>query len=261
MRRRRSRPRHRTVRPGRGAHDALDALAYGLKSRSIAWILDADIRAFFDTISHEWLIRFVEHRIADKRIIRLISKWLKAGVLEDGKRIATEEGTPQGAVASPLLANIYLHYVFDTWVAAWRKRRATGAMIVVRYADDTVVGFQHKGDAVAFRRDLDERLAKFALELNGEKTRLIAFGRFVAEGRKARGERKPETFDFLGFTHICGQKRNGKGFQLHRKTRRGHKWAFIKRVAEGLRRIRHRPIDEQGRWLAKVLQGHYGFQP
>ena len=180
-------------------------------------------------------------------------------MLEDGKRIATEEGTPQGAVASPLLANIYLHYVFDAWVAAWRKRRVTGAMIVVRYADDTVVGFQHKGDAVAFRRDLDERLAKFALELNGEKTRLIAFGRFVAEGRKARGERKPETFDFLGFTHICGQKRNGKGFQLHRKTRRGHKWAFIKRVAEGLKRMRHRPIDEQGRWLAKVLQGHYGY--
>lgn len=180
-------------------------------------------------------------------------------MLEDGKRIATGEGTPQGAVASLLLANIYLHYVFDAWVAAWRKRRATGAMIVVRYADDTVVGFQHKGDAVAFRRDLDERLAKFALELNEEKTRLIAFGRFVAEGRRARGERKPDTFDFLGFTHICGQKRNGKGFQLHRKTRRGHKWAFIGRVAEGLKRIRHRPIDEQGRWLAKVLQGHYGY--
>ena len=215
-------------RPGRGAHDALDAFAYGLKSRSIAWIFDADIRAFFDTISHKWLLRFVEHRIADKRIIRLIAKWLKAGVLEEGKRVQTREGTPQGAVVSPLLANIYLHYVYDAWVAAWRKRRATGAMIVVRYADDTVVGFQHKGDAVAFRRDLNERLAKFALELNREKTRLIAFGRFVAERRKARGERKPDTFDFLGFTHICGQKRNGKGFQLHRKTRRGRKWAFFK---------------------------------
>ena len=246
-------------RPGRSQHDALDALAYGLKSRSIAWILDADIRAFFDKISHEWLIRFVEHRIADKRIVRLIVKWLKAGVLDDNKRIRTKEGTPQGAVISPLLANICLHYVHDVWVAVWRKRRATGAMIVVRYADDTVVGFQHKGDAAAFRRDLNERLAKFALELNAEKTRLIAFGRFVAERRKERGERKPDTFDFLGFTHICGLKRNGKGFQLHRKTRRGRKWALIKRVAEGLRRIRHRPIDEQGRWLAKVLQGHYGY--
>ena len=172
-------------RPGRSQHDALDALAYGLKSRSIAWILDADIRALFDKISHEWLIRFVEHRIADKRIVRLIVKWLKAGVLDDNKRIRTKEGTPQGAVISPLLANIYLHYVHDVWVAVWRKRRATGAMIVVRYADDTVVGFQHKGDAAAFQRDLNERLAKFALELNGKKTRLIAFGRFVAERRKA----------------------------------------------------------------------------
>ena len=239
-------------RPGRSQHDALDALAYGLKSRSIAWILDADIRAFFDKISHEWLIRFVEHRIADKRIVRLIVKWLKAGVLDDNKRIRTKEGTPQGAVISPLLANIYLHYVHDVWVAVWRKRRATGAMIVVRYADDTVVGFQHKGDAAAFRRDLNERLAKFALELNGEKTRLIAFGRFVAERRKERGERKPDTFDFLGFTHICGLKRNGKGFQLHRKTRRGRKWGAHQ---TGRRGVETHPAQTNRRTGAVAGQG------
>lgn len=246
-------------RPGRGQHDALDALAYGIKSRSVAWILDADIRAFFDTISHTWLIRFVEHRIADKRVVRLIAKWLKAGVMEKGTRIRTSKGTPQGAVISPLLANIYLHYVYDLWVEAWRRRHATGAMIVVRYADDTVVGFQNRGDAVVFLRDLKDRLAKFALELNGEKTRLIAFGRFAARDAERRGKKKPETFDFLGFTHICGMKRNGKGFQLRRKTKRKRKWALVNRVVEELKRIRHTPIDEQGEWLASVLRGHYAY--
>src|SRR3982751_390094 len=196
-------------RPGRSQHDALDALAYGIKGRNVRWILDADIRAFFDTLSHDWLVRFVEHRIGDRRIVRLIQKWLKAGVLEQGLRVATEEGTPQGAVISPLLANIYLHYVYDLWVQAWRKRHATGDMVVVRYADDTIVGFEHQGDAVLFLRELEERLAAFALDLHPEKTRLIAFGRFVAERRRARGEGKPETFDFLGFTHICGAKKNG----------------------------------------------------
>jgi len=246
-------------RPGRGQHDALDALAYGIKSRSIAWVLDADIRAFFDTLGHDWLIRFVEQRIADKRIVRLIAKWLKAGVVDNGTRVETKEGTPQGAVISPLLANIYLHYVYDVWVEAWRRRHATGAMIVVRYADDTVVGFEHQGDAVAFLSDLKSRLGKFALSLNEKKSRLIAFGRFAARNRRARGEGRPETFDFLGFTHICGAKKNGKGFQLIRKTKRKRKWAFVTRTAEELRRIRHSPIDEQGQWLARALRGYYNY--
>jgi len=246
-------------RPGRGQHDALDALAYGIKSRSIAWVLDADIRAFFDTLGHDWLIRFVEQRIADKRIVRLIAKWLKAGVVDNGTRVETKEGTPQGAVISPLLANIYLHYVYDVWVEAWRRRHATGAMIVVRYADDTVVGFEHQGDAVAFLSDLKSRLGKFALSLNEKKSRLIAFGRFAARNRRARGEGRPQTFDFLGFTHICGAKKNGKGFQLIRKTKRKRKWAFVTRTAEELRRIRHSPIDEQGQWLARALRGYYNY--
>jgi RNA-directed DNA polymerase len=198
-------------RPGRSQHDALDALAYGIKGRYIWWILDADIRSFFDSISHEWLICFLEHRIGDRRIIRLIQKWLTAGVLERGLWSETKEGTPQGAVVSPLLANVYLHYVYDLWVQAWRKRQATGDMIVVRYADDTIVGFQHQKEAELFLQHLRERLRKFALELHPEKTRLIEFGRFAAERRLRRGEGKPETFDFLGFTHICGFKRNGTG--------------------------------------------------
>lgn len=246
-------------RPGRSQHDALDALAFGIKGRYIWWILDADIRSFFDTISHEWLIRFVEHRIGDRRVIRLLQKWLKAGVLEKGTWSETKEGTPQGAVISPLLANIYLHYVYDLWVQAWRERYATGDMIVVRYADDTIVGFQHKNVAELFLRDMRERLAKFALEVHPGKTRLIAFGRFVAERRAKRGEGKPETFDFLGFTHICGTKLNGRGFQLRRKTKRKRKQALLNEIAAELRRIRHAPIDEQGRWLASVLRGHYAY--
>ena len=237
-------------RPGRGQHDALDALAYGIKGRNVRWIFDADIRSFFDRISHEWLIRFVEHRIGDRRIVRLIQKWLKAGVMDEGVLVKMTEGTPQGAVISPLLANIYLHYVYDLWVQRWRKRHATGDMIVVRYADDTVVGFQNSGDAKQFHDDLKERLKQFALDLHPEKTRLVAFGRFV---------RRPGTFDFLGFTHISGKKRNGKGFQLWRKTSCKRKWAFISRIAEELRRHRHAPIDEQGRWLASVLKGHYAY--
>jgi RNA-directed DNA polymerase len=246
-------------RPGRCQHDALDALAYGIKGRYIWWILDADIRSFFDSISHEWLIRFVEHRIGDPRIIRLIRKWLSAGVLEDGLWKETVQGTPQGAVISPLLANIYLHYVYDLWAQAWRKRHASGDLIIIRYADDTIVGFQHRQDAECFLADLRERLAKFALELHPEKTRLIEFGRFAAERRAKRGDGKPETFDFLGFTHICGTKRGNKGFQLRRKTKRKRKQAFLNEVAEELRRIRHSPIDEQGRWLASALRGHYAY--
>jgi RNA-directed DNA polymerase len=246
-------------RPGRRQHDALDALAYGIKGRNVRWILDADIRSFFDTISHDWLIRFVAHRIGDKRILRLIQKWLKAGVLERGLHVTTEEGTPQGAVISPLLANIYLHYVYDLWVHAWRQRHATGDMIVVRYADDTIVGFEHERDATRFKDDLAARLASFALTLHPEKTRLIAFGRFVADARRARGDGKPETFDFLGFTHICGTKRNGRGFQLRRKTKRKRKWALVQRIGDELRRMRHDPIDEQGRQLASILKGHYAY--
>jgi RNA-directed DNA polymerase len=246
-------------RPGRGQHDALDALAYGIKGRNVRWVLDADIRSFFDTISHDWLIRFVEHRIGDRRIIRLIQKWLKVGVLDKGRRVVTEEGTPQGAVISPLLANIYLHYAYDLWVKAWRERHATGDMIVVRYADDTIVGFQHQQDAKHFLGDLKERFAKFALELHPDKTRLVAFGRFVAEQRRARGEGRPETFDFLGFTHICGTKRNGRGFQLQRKTKLKSKWATITRIGEELRRMRHEPIDDQGARLARMLEGHYAY--
>lgn len=251
-------------RPGRRQHDALDALAFGLKGRSIRWVLDADIRAFFDTIDHSWLIRFLEHRIGDQRIIRLIRKWLKAGVLDKGLHVETEEGTPQGAVISPLLANIYLHYVYDLWVQAWRRRHATGDIIVVRYADDTIVGFQRRADATRFLDELKERLTEFALDLHPDKTRLIAFGRFIAEQRQARGEGRPETFDFLGFTHICGvkQSRAEKGrssFQLLRKTRRKRKWATIRTIKMELSRIRHEPIDEQGRRLASMLQGHYAY--
>ena len=246
-------------RPGRGQHDALDALAYGIKGRNVRWILDADIRSFFDTISHTWLIRFLEHRIGDRRVIRLIQKWLKAGVLDKNGPVASTAGTPQGAVISPLLANVYLHYAYDLWVQAWRRRHATGDMIVVRYADDTIVGFQHQDDADRFLADLKDRLATFTLELHPEKTRLIAFGRFVADQRRARGERRPETFDFLGFTHICGRKRGGRTFQLRRKTKRERRWSTIRRIGEDLRRMRHHAIDEQGRKLASMLEGRYAY--
>lgn len=246
-------------RPGRRQHDALDALAYGIKGRNIWWILDADISRFFDTISHDWLIQFLKHRIGDSRIIRLIQKWLTAGVLEGGLHSETTEGSPQGAVISPLLSNIYLHYVYDLWIQAWRKRHATGDMIVVRYADDTIVGFQSSSDANRFLHNLKERLAKFKLELHPDKTRLIAFGRFVAERRTKRGLGKPETFDFLGFTHICDQKRGGKGFQLRRKSKRRRQSESLKRIGTELRHKRSTPIDEQGRWLASVLRGHYAY--
>jgi len=246
-------------RPRRSQHDALDAVAFGIKGRYIWWVLDADIRRFFDTMSHAWLIRFLEHRIGDRRVIRLIQKWLNAGVLEDGVRLETLEGTPQGAVISPFLANVYLHYVYDLWVNAWRARHASGHMIVVRYADDTVVGFQHRHEALKFLDDLKGRLAKFELSLHPEKTRLIEFGRFAAERRAKRGQRKPETFDFLGFTHICGTKRGEGGFQLRRKSQRGRRWAFVRRIGQELNERRHEPIDVQGRWLRSVLRGHYAY--
>ncbi len=245
-------------RPGRGTHDALDALCVGIDSRKVSWILDADIQSFFDTVNQEWLIRFVEHRIGDRRITRLIQKWLKAGVLEDGIVSVSDRGTGQGAVISPLLANIYLHYVLDLWAERWRRREATGDMIIVRYADDFIAGFQHESDARRFLDEMRERLQKFALTLHPEKTRLIEFGRFAAERRKRRGLGKPETFNFLGFTFISGKTRAGK-FQLKRKTRRDRMRAKLKMVKEEMWRRMHQPIPVQGKWLWHVVQGYFNY--
>jgi group II intron reverse transcriptase/maturase len=245
-------------RPGRSQHDCLDALAVGITRMKVSWILDADIRSFFDTLSHEWLIRFVEHRVGDPRVIRLLSKWLKAGVMEDAVVRPTEEGTPQGAVISPLLANIYLHYVFDLWANRWRKHHARGEVIIVRYADDIVVGFEHGAEARRFQADLRLRMEQYALSLHGEKTRLIEFGRFAAERRARRGLGKAQTFNFLGFTHISGRSRTG-GFQLKRKTRRDRMRAKLKEIKEALRRRMHDSIAQQGRWLAKVVRGYFNY--
>jgi group II intron reverse transcriptase/maturase len=245
-------------RPGRGAHDALDALCVGIHSRKVSFILDADIRSFFDEISQEWLIRFLEHRIGDRRIIRLIQKWLKAGVLEDGVVSISDRGTGQGSVISPLLANIYLHYALDLWAARWRQRVATGDMVIVRYADDFIVGFQHNSDARLFLEQMRERLGKFALSLHPEKTRLIEFGRFAAERRKRAGLGKPETFNFLGFTFICGKTRAGK-FQIKRKTRADRMRAKLQEIKQEMRRRMHRPIPEQGKWLGRVVRGYFNY--
>ena len=245
-------------RPGRGTHDALDALCVGIDSRKVSWILDADIQSFFDTVNQEWLIRFVEHRIGDRRIIRLIRKWLKAGVLEDGIVTVSDRGTGQGAVISPLLANIYLHYALDLWAVRWRRREATGDMIIVRYADDFIIGFQHESDGRRFLDGMRERLGKFALTLHPEKTRLIEFGRFAAERRRRRGLGKPETFNFLGFTFICGKTRAGK-FQIQRKTRRDRMRAKLKMVQEEMRRRMHQPIPDQGTWLYYVVRGYFNY--
>ncbi len=245
-------------RPGRGAHDALDALAVGINSRRVNFILDADIRVFFDTVDHDWLIRFVEHRIGDKRIIRLIQKWLKVGVLEDGAVTASDRGTGQGSVISPLLANIYLHYVFDLWAERWRRREATGDMIIVRYADDIIVGFEHEADARCFLEAMRERLGKFALSLHPGKTRLIEFGRHAAANRERRGLGKPETFNFLGFSFICGKSLRGK-FLLKRKTRRDRMRAKLQAIKQELRQRRHQPIPVQGKWLRQVVKGYFNY--
>ncbi len=245
-------------RPGRSPHDALDALAVGITERKVNWILDADISDFFGQLDHCWLEKFLEHRIADKRVLRLIRKWINTGVIEDGEWMASETGAPQGASASPLLANVYSHYVFDRWVRQWRRRHARGDMIVTRFADDFVVGFQHLGDAKQFLRDLRERFAKFNLELHPDKTRLIEFGRFAAQDRKERGLGKPETFDYLGFTHVCGKTKDGR-FWLRRITIKKRMRAKLKQVNAELRRRRHWPIPEQGRWLANVLRGHFNY--
>jgi RNA-directed DNA polymerase len=245
-------------RPGRSQHQALDALYTGLLTRKVNWVLDLDIKGFFDGISHEWLVKFIEHRVADRRVVRLIQKWLNAGVLEKGKRIRMEEGTPQGGSASPLLANVYLHYVFDLWVQAWRRKRAHGDVIVVRFADDIVVGFQVQSDAQRFWAELKERMQKFQLELHPEKTRLLEFGRYAADHRKRHGLGKPETFAFLGFTHICGKTSKGR-FTVLRQTIRKRLQAKLQAVKTELRRRMHDPVPEVGAWLKAVVGGHIRY--
>src|SRR5713101_6945832 len=233
-------------RPGRGTHDALDALFVGINSTKVNWILDADIRSFFAEISQQWLVRFLEHRIGDRRIIRLIQKWLKVGVLEDGEVRVSEMGTGQGSVASPLLANIYLHYVLDLWAERWRQHEATGDVTIVRYADDFIVGFEHEAEARRFLDAMRERLQEFSLTLHPDKTRLIEFGRHAMVRRAQRGEGKPETFNFLGFTFVCGKSRRGK-FQAQRKTRPDRMRAKLQEIKKELRRRMHQPVPEQGR--------------
>ncbi len=246
-------------RPGRSQHNALDAVYTGILTRKVNWVLDVDIRGFFDTIDHGWLVRFVEHRIADRRVVRLIQKWLNSGVLEDGKRIRVEEGTPQGGSASPLLANIYLHYVFDLWGRAWRQKQARGDVVVVRFADDIVLGFQHKSDAERFVAELRERFAKFRLELHPDKTRLLEFGPFAAENRRRQGRGKPETFHFLGFTHICGKKRSHGRYTVLRQTIAKRLQAKLSAVKAELRRRWHDPIPAVGQWLRLVVGGHIRY--
>ena len=245
-------------RPGRSPHDALDALSVGITRGKMSWVLDADIRDCFTKLDQSWLVKFVEHRIADKRVIRLIQKWLKAGVVEDGEWSESLEGTPQGASVSCLLCNVFLHYVFDLWVRQWRQRHARGELLVVRFADDLVVGFQHRDDAERFWADLRDRFAQFGLELNDDKTRLIEFGRFAARDREARGLGKPETFDFLGFTHICAKTREGR-FKLKRVTIKKRLRVKLQAVKAELRRRMHLPIPEQGKWLAQVVRGHFSY--
>ena len=244
-------------RPGRKPHDALDAVAVGIK-RKVSWVLDADFRDYFSSLDHRWLERFLEHRIGDRRVLRLIQKWLAAGVIEEGSWTAYEEGVPQGASVSPLLANVYAHYVLDLWAHQWRRRHARGQVVIVRFADDFVVGFEHRDDAERFWADLRSRLAKFNLELSAEKTRLVEFGRFATRDRRARGLGKPETFRFLGFTHACGKTKSGR-FQLKRITDSKRIPAKLAVLKGKIERRQHLPLDEQGRWLASALQGHYGY--
>jgi len=245
-------------RPGRGPHDALDAVTVAIGTRKVNWILDADIRNFFGSVSHSWLARFLEHRIGDKRIIRLVQKWLKAGILEDGIVTVDDRGTGQGSVISPLLANIYLHYCFDLWAERWRRQEARGDMIIVRYADDLALGFEHEDDARRFLDAMRTRLEEFSLSLHSEKTRLIEFGRFAASDRKKRGVEKPETFMFLGFTFICGKSRKGY-FQVIRKTRRDRMIAKLQEIKAELRRRMHHPMPAQGTWLRQVVRGHFAY--
>lgn len=246
-------------RPGRSQHHALDALGVGLRRKKVKWVLDLDVRGFYDNVSHEWLEKFVEHRIADRRILRLIQKWLKAGVSEEGEWKETKVGTPQGAVVSPLLANIYLHYVFDLWANQWRRKRAQGDMIVVRYADDAVLGFENRTEAEAFLEQLRERMRKFGLELHPEKTRMIEFGRFAEDNRKRRGEGKPETFDFLGFTHICGKTWKGGWFTVKRRTVKKRLRDKLQEIRQELRKRWHERVADTGSWLRSVVQGYFNY--
>jgi RNA-directed DNA polymerase len=245
-------------RPGRDPHQALDALNVGITRKKVNWILDADIKGFFDHVGHDWLMKFLEHRIADQRVLRLIRKWLKVGALQEGEWTETEEGTPQGAVASPLLANVYLHYVFDQWIEAWRKRNAKGDVIVVRYADDLVVGFEHRAEAEQFLKEFGERLAKFGLEMHPEKTRLIEFGRKAWAKRQQRGTGGLETFQFLGFTHYCGE--NSKGyFTVWRETVKKRMRAKLSEIKQELRTRMHEPAAQTGKWLKLVVDGYYRY--
>lgn len=245
-------------RPVRNPHQGLDALTVGIMTKKVNWVLDADIRGFFDTLDHGWLVKFIEHRVADRRVVRLIQKWLSAGVLEDGKRTRSEVGTVQGGSVSPLLANVYLHYVFDLWVQRWRKKRASGDVIVVRFADDFAVGFEHRADAERFLTELRERFAEFGLELHPDKTRLIEFGRFADSNRHQRGGGKPETFNFLGFTHSCAKTRAGK-FTVLRQTMRQRLRAKLEAVQTELRRRLLDPVPEQGAYLRSVVTGHVRY--
>lgn len=245
-------------RPGRGQHDALDALATAIRRKKVNWVLDADLSNYFGTISHEWLVKFVEHRIGDRRVIRLIQKWLKAGVLEEGVRVVDADGVPQGAAVSPLLANIYAHYVLDLWVHQWRRRHARGDVVMVRFADDFVLGFQYRSDAESCLAALRERLEQFSLRLHPDKTRLIEFGRFAAANRARRGLGRPETFDFLGFTHVSGKTRKGY-FQVQRRTIAKRMRSKLSEINTELRRRRHQPVPEQGKWLAAVVRGHVSY--
>jgi RNA-directed DNA polymerase len=245
-------------RPGRSPHQALDALVMAILRRKVNWVLDADIRGFFDTLDHGWLAKFIEHRVADRRVVRLIQKWLKAGVLEDGKRIESEVGTVQGGSISPLLANIYLHYGFDLWVHQWRKSKAQGDVVVVRFADDFVVGFEHREDGERFLSELGERLSRFGLELHAQKTRLIEFGRHAEKDRQSRGEGKPETFNFLGFTHSCAKTRKGR-FTVLRQTMRTRWQAKLRGIKAELRRRMHERVPEMGAYVRAVLVGHMHY--
>lgn len=246
-------------RPGRSQHDALDAVWVGITRKKVNWILDLDIQAFYDNIEHAWMRKFVEHRIGDKRLVRLIQKWLKAGVMEDGRWSETEEGTPQGAVISPLLANLYLHYVLDLWVAQWRRKKAKGEMIIVRYADDAVLGFQYREEAELFLEQLRERLGQFGLELHPEKTRLIEFGRQAANSRKKQGQGKPETFDFLGFTHLCGTSHKSGRFIVKRKTMGKRMTAKLKEIQKQLKQRRHESNVHTVKWLQAVVRGYFQY--
>ena len=246
-------------RPARSQHNALDALWVGITRRKVSWVCDADVRRFFDAMDHKWIVKFVEHRIADPRMIRLIRKWLRAGVSEDGQWSKTKVGTPQGSVISPILANIYLHYVLDLWVNKWRKSKARGEVIIVRYADDFVMGFEYRRDAKQFTHELCERLCIFGLELNQDKTRLIEFGRFAESNRKSRGQGKPETFDFLGFTHICGKTPKKKRFTITRKTIAKRMRAKVTEMRVEILKRRHDPVPEIGKWLKSVVRGHLNY--